>query len=82
MSHPENRQHITYLTVFACQVNSYMYMRLPCSTAPAEDISECKIHEIFKEIPNAFCNMGNIRLYVIMLMVKPMIVCSHVVEKP
>ena len=47
-------QTILYLLTFAGQLGRYMYGGLPFSTGPVGDIFQCKIDEIFKELPNVF----------------------------
>ena len=43
-----------YLTTFACQFHQYMFTRLPFRIAPAGEIFQRKIYEIFKGQPNIF----------------------------
>ena len=44
----------SYLTTFACQFGRYRYKRLPFGAAPAGDMLQHKIDEIFKDLPNVF----------------------------
>ena len=44
----------SYLTTFACQFGRCRYKRLLFGAAPAGDIFQRKIDEIFKELPNVF----------------------------
>ena len=44
----------SYLTTFACQFGRYRYKRLPFGAAPAGDMFQHKIDEIFKDLPNVF----------------------------
>ena len=44
----------SYLTTFACQFGRYRYKRLPFGAAPAGDMFQRKIDEIFKDLPNVF----------------------------
>ena len=40
--------------MFACQFGIYRYKQLPFGVAPAGDMVQRKINEIFKDIPNVF----------------------------
>ena len=42
----------SYLTTFACQVGRYRYKGLPLGAAPAGDMFQWKIDEIFHDMPN------------------------------
>ena len=44
----------SYLTTFACLFGRYRYKQLPFGAAPAGDIFQCKIDEIFNYMPNVF----------------------------
>ena len=44
----------SYLSTFACQFGRYRYKRLPLGAVPAGDMYQCKIDEIFKDLPNVF----------------------------
>ena len=44
----------SYLTTFACQFGRYGVKRLLFGAAPAGDIFQRKIDEIFKTLPNLF----------------------------
>ena len=43
-----------YLMMFACQLGRYRYKRLLFGAAPAGDMFQRKIDEIFKELSNVF----------------------------
>ena len=43
-----------YLTIFACQFGRYRYKHLPFGAAPAGDMFQSKIDEIFNNMPNVF----------------------------
>ena len=45
---------LSYLTSFACQFDRYVYKRLPFRAAPAGNMLQHKIDEIFKDMPNVF----------------------------
>ena len=45
---------LSYLTTFACHFGRYRYKRLQFGTAPAGDMFQQKIDEIFKDLPNVF----------------------------
>ena len=42
----------SYLTEFVCQFGRYRYKRLPFEAAPAGDMFQQNIDEIFKDLPN------------------------------
>ena len=44
----------SYLTTFACPFGRYQYKHLPFGAAPAGDMFQCKIYEIFSDMPNTF----------------------------
>ena len=44
----------SYLTTLACQFGRYRYKRLLFGGAPTADMSQRKIDEIFKDLPNVF----------------------------
>ena len=44
----------SYLTTFACPFGRYQYKCLPFRAAPAGDMFQCKIDEIFNDMPNIF----------------------------
>ena len=44
----------SYLTTFACQFGRYRYKHLPFGAVPADDMFQCKIDEIFNDMPNVF----------------------------
>ena len=44
----------SYLTIFACLVGRCRYTRLPLGVAPAGDIFQQKIDEVFNDMPNVF----------------------------
>ena len=44
----------SYLMTFACQCVRYMYKHLPFGAAPAGDMFQHKIDEIFNDMPNVF----------------------------
>ena len=44
----------SYLTTFACPFGWYQYKHLPFGAAPASDMLQCKIDEIFSDMPNVF----------------------------
>ena len=50
----------SYLTTFACPFGRYRYKQLPFGTAPAGDMFQCKIDEIFNDMPNVFGIVDNI----------------------
>ena len=47
-------EKLSYLTTFACQFGWYRYQRLPFGAAPAGNIFQRKMDEIFKDLPNVF----------------------------
>ena len=44
----------SYLTTFACPFSRYRYKWLPFGAALAGDMFQCKIDEIFNNMPNVF----------------------------
>ena len=42
------------LTMFACPFGRYQYKHLPFRAAPVGDMFQCKIDEIFNDMPNIF----------------------------
>ena len=44
----------SYLTTFACPFGRYRYKCLPFGAAPVGNMFQCKIDEIFNDIPNVF----------------------------
>ena len=50
----------SYLTTFACQFGRYRYKWLPFRVAPMGDMFQCKLDEIFNDMPNVFGIMDNI----------------------
>ena len=44
----------TYFATFACQFSRYRLTRLPFGVAPACDMFQEKVNEIFKDLPNVF----------------------------
>ena len=44
----------SYLTTFVCLFGRYRYKQLPFGAAPAGDMFQCKIDEIFNNMPNVF----------------------------
>ena len=44
----------SFLTTFACVFDRYRYKCLPFRAAPAGNMFQCKIDEIFNDIPNVF----------------------------
>ena len=44
----------SYLTTFACPFGWYRYKCLPFRATPAGDMFQCKIDEIFSDMPNIF----------------------------
>ena len=57
-----NLQHgrKSYLSAFACQFGKYRLIRLPCGVAPASDMFQRKLNEIFQCLPNVFGIADNI----------------------
>ena len=53
-------KQLTYLTTSACQFGMYRYKHLPFEAAPAGNMFQCKIDEIFKDMPNVFGIADNI----------------------
>ena len=43
-----------YLTTFACQFGKYRYKQLLLGPAPVRNMFQCKIDEIFNDMPNIF----------------------------
>ena len=50
----------SYLTTFACPFGRYRYKQLPFGAALAGDMFQCKIDEIFNDMPNVFGIAGDI----------------------
>ena len=50
----------SYLTTFACPFGRYRYKWLPFRAMPAGDMFQCKIDEIFNDMPNVFGIADNI----------------------
>ena len=50
----------SYLTTFACPFGRYRYNHLLFRAAPAGDMFQCKIDEIFNDMPNVFGIADNI----------------------
>ena len=44
----------SYLTMFACPFGRYQYKHLPFGAPPAGNTFQCKIKEIFNDMPNVF----------------------------
>ena len=44
----------SYLTTFTCQFGRYRYKHLPFEAVPAADMFQCKIEEMFNDMPNVF----------------------------
>ena len=44
----------SYLTIFACHFGRYRYKQLPFRAAPVGDMFQCKIDEIFNDMPYVF----------------------------
>ena len=44
----------SYLTMFACPFGQYWYKHLPFRAAPAGDMFQHKIDEIFSDMPKVF----------------------------
>ena len=44
----------SYLTTFVCPFGRYQYKDLPFGAAPVGDMIQCKIDEIFSDMPNVF----------------------------
>ena len=53
-------KQLSYLTTFACLFGRYRYKWLPFGAAPAGDMFQCKIDEIFNDMPNVFGIADNI----------------------
>ena len=47
-------KHLSYLTTFACPFGRYTYKHLPFRAVPAGNMFQCKIDEIFHDMPNVF----------------------------
>ena len=45
---------LSYLTTFACPFGRFQYKHLPFRAGPVGDMFQCKIDEIFSDIPNVF----------------------------
>ena len=52
----------SYLTTFACPFGRYRYKQLLFRAAPAGEMFQCKIDEIFNNMPNIFGIADNILL--------------------
>ena len=50
----------SYLTTFACPFGHYWYKHLPFGAAPVGNMFQCKIDEIFSNMPNVFGIMDDI----------------------
>ena len=48
------------LTTFECSFGQYQYKYLPFGAAPVGDMFQCKIDEIFSDMPNIFGITDNI----------------------
>ena len=48
----------SYLSAFMCQFGRYRYKRSPFGAAPIVAMSQCKIEEILKNVPNVFDIVG------------------------
>ena len=44
----------SYLTKFTCPFGRYQYKHLPFGVAPVGNMFQCKIDEIFSDMPNIF----------------------------
>ena len=44
----------SYLTTFPCHFGRYRHKSLPCGAAATGDMFQCKIDEIFKNLPSVF----------------------------
>ena len=44
----------SYLTTFPCPFGRYQYKHLPFGAVPAGDMFQCKINEIFNDMPKIF----------------------------
>ena len=51
---------LSYLTTFTWPFGRYWYKHLPFRTAPVGDMFQCKIDEIFSDMPNVFGIMDKI----------------------
>ena len=51
---PKLDDRSSYLSPFACQFGRYRYKRLPFGAVSADDMYQCKIDEIFRDLPNVF----------------------------
>ena len=58
----------SYLTPFACQFGRYKYTGLPFGVTSAGDMFQCKIDEIFKQLPNVFSIVDDILIQVMIMM--------------
>ena len=47
-------KQLSYLTTFACLFGRYRYKHLPFGAAPAGNMFQCKIDDIFNDMPNVF----------------------------
>ena len=52
----------SYLTTFVCPFGRCRYKQLLCGAAPVGDMFQCKIDEIFSDMPNIFGIADNIWL--------------------
>ena len=50
----------SYITMFACLFGRYRYQHLPIRRVPAGDMFQCKIDEIFNDMPKVFGIADNI----------------------
>ena len=50
----------SYLTTFSCSFGRHGYKCLPFRAVPAGDMFQCKINEIFNDMPNVFGIADNI----------------------
>ena len=53
-------KQLSYLTIFACLFGRYRYKCLPFRAAPASNLFQCKIDEIFNDMPHVFGIAGDI----------------------
>ena len=47
----------SYLTTFSCLFGRYQYKHLPFGAVPAGDMFQCKIDEIFNDMPNMYLEL-------------------------
>ena len=64
----------SYLTTFACQFGRYRYKRLLFGAAPAGDMFQRKIDEIFKDLPSVSGIADDILVIGYDVMVKTMMI--------